>query len=277
MTTGNAPALPVATTWFERTVVGPGVTRYREPHAHPLLRGNFYLVEGRDRNLVFDSGLGVVPLEVACPELVDGDPLLVLSHAHLDHAGGAAAFTHRRAHATEALILENPPRASLWSRELARAMGVETDGAGSGPSRPGARGELLINALPSAGYDPGAYEITPVSIERALEEGDVIDLGNRSLTVLHLPGHTPGSIGLLDEHDGTFFSGDVVYDDLLIDMLPEADVTAYRASLERLRSLPVAQVHGGHGDSFDRVRMLEICAAYLAARWPGSAHPPARA
>lgn len=277
MTTRNAPALPVAEAWYERTVVGSGVTRYREPHAHQLLRANVYLVEGRDRNLVFDSGLGVVPLDVRCPELLAGDPLLVLSHAHLDHAGGAAAFAHRRAHAAEASILENRPQVSLWSGELARAMGVETDRASPAPPREQARGELLIDALPSAGYDPDAYQIAPVSIERALTEGDVIDLGNRSLTVLHLPGHTPGCIGLLDEHDGTFLSGDIVYDDLIIDTLPESDVTAYRRSFERLRGLPVSQVHGGHGESFDRARMLEICAAYLTARPPSGAHPHARA
>ena len=43
-----------------------------------------------------------------------------------------------------------------------------------------------------------------------LAEGDVIDSGARPLTVLHLPGHSPRSIALFDQRDGTLFSGDVV-------------------------------------------------------------------
>ena len=42
---------------------------------------------------------------------------------------------------------------------------------------------------------------------------DIIDLGDRRFRVVHLPGHSPDSIGLLDEHDGLFFSGDAIYDD----------------------------------------------------------------
>ena len=41
----------------------------------------------------------------------------------------------------------------------------------------------------------------------------MVDPGGRPLTVLHLPGHSPGSIALFDPADGTLFSGDVVYDD----------------------------------------------------------------
>ena len=47
---------------------------------------------------------------------------------------------------------------------------------------------------------------------RALDEGDVIDLGDRVFKVLHLPGHSRGSIGLLEEATGVFFSGDVIYE-----------------------------------------------------------------
>ena len=65
--------------------------------------------------------------------------------------------------------------------------------------------------------------IQPAPLTMLLGEGDLVDLGDRRFRVLHLPGHSPDSIGLLDERDGLFFSGDAIYDDTLIDDLPDSD------------------------------------------------------
>ena len=70
--------------------------------------------------------------------------------------------------------------------------------------------------------------------------------------MLHLPGHTPGSIALLEERTGTLYSGDIIYDGALIDDLPNSDVAAYRRSMQFLADLDVSVVHPGHGHSFDR-------------------------
>lgn len=83
------------------------------------------------------------------------------------------------------------------------------------------------------------------------------------LTVLHLPGHTPGSIALLEERTGTLYSGDIIYDGFLIDDLPNSDVAAYRRSMAFLAGLDVSVVHPGHGHSFDRTRLRELAEAYL--------------
>ena len=99
-----------------------------------------------------------------------------------------------------------------------------------------------------------------------LAEGDIVDLGDRRFRVLHLPGHSPDSIGLLDERDGIFFSGDAIYDDTLIDDLPDSDRAAYRATMARIIELPVRIAHGGHGESFSGERMREIARALHRAR-----------
>ena len=85
-----------------------------------------------------------------------------------------------------------------------------------------------------------------------LEEGDIIDLGNRAFEVLHLPGHTPGSIGLWEADSGILFAGDAIYDGPLLATLPGANIDDYINTLERLMTLPVKIVHGGHEQSFDR-------------------------
>ncbi|WP_204279957.1 hypothetical protein, partial [Serratia marcescens] len=66
-----------------------------------------------------------------------------------------------------------------------------------------------------------------------------------------------------DEHDGLFFSGDAIYDDTLLDDLPDSDRAAYRHTMRRLLELPISTGHGGHGPSFDRDRMRAIAQAYL--------------
>jgi glyoxylase-like metal-dependent hydrolase (beta-lactamase superfamily II) len=121
----------------------------------------------------------------------------------------------------------------------------------------------LITARPHADYAPDSYRLRPARTTRHLHEGDSIDLGDRTFTVLHLPGHSPGGIALFDQHDGTMFSGDTVYDDVLLDDINGADRTHYQRSLLRLRDLPVRVVHAGHTASFDRTRMRSLIDAYL--------------
>jgi len=85
--------------------------------------------------------------------------------------------------------------------------------------------------------------------------------------VLHLPGHTPGGIGLWEEATGVLFSGDTVYaEDDLLDETPGASIADYVASMRRLASLPVRVVHGGHDSSFGRERLRERCDEYVARR-----------
>jgi glyoxylase-like metal-dependent hydrolase (beta-lactamase superfamily II) len=95
----------------------------------------------------------------------------------------------------------------------------------------------------------------------------VLDLGERKLAVLHLPGHTPGEIGLWEDETGTLFSGDCVYESgVLLDELPESDIPRYVQSMERLRDLPVSVVHGGHDGPFGRARLVELIDEYVGRR-----------
>lgn len=85
----------------------------------------------------------------------------------------------------------------------------------------------------------------PVSVGRITQyvhpsvsrPGDVINLGDRQLTVLHMPGHSRGSICLHDRDNKLLFSGDVVYDGAMIDWLPYSHVSDYISSCERLVGL----------------------------------------
>jgi glyoxylase-like metal-dependent hydrolase (beta-lactamase superfamily II) len=241
--------------WYEQTSVGSDVIRISQPHVGELLSANLWWLRGSDRDIVVDAGLGVVDLREHIPRMFERDPLVLLTHSHLDHAGGAYAFRERAAHKAEATILAEGVPASLYGPELYEKLGLDA----AGEPIP----DLLIHDLPNPGYDPGAYRVDPMILTRQLEDGDRVDLGGRALTVLHLPGHSPGSIALLEEHSGVLFSGDVVYDGHLIDDLPESDLPSYRRSLERLLDVDVSVVHPGHWASFDQSRLHVLVETYL--------------
>ena len=94
--------LDIARRWFERKRLGGNVTWLWEPHVHPLLRCNIWHVDGRDRNLLVDTGLGVAPLREAIADLIDKPLDAVATHIHYDHVGGLHEFETRLMHEAEA-------------------------------------------------------------------------------------------------------------------------------------------------------------------------------
>ncbi len=97
------------------------------------------------------------------------------------------------------------------------------------------------------GSRPGFVPVTP---DRTLAEGDVLDLGYACLTVLHTPGHTPGSV-CFDAGD-TLFTGDTLFASSCGRTdFPGGDPDAMRDSLCRLAGLPGDRVcYAGHDRSF---------------------------
>ena len=102
------------------------------------------------------------------------------------------------------------------------------------------------------------YRVKAAPATRLIEEGDMLDLGNRVLQVLHTPGHSPGGISLWEAATGTLFSGDIVYDGPLIEDAYHSNLDDYATSLQRLRQLPIRTVHGGHFPSFSGERLREL-------------------
>lgn len=76
-------------TWFESEDLGQGILRLREPYVDPLIRAGVYLIRGRERDLVIDSGTGIAALRPFLP-VTCAEPVAVATHAHYDHVGGLA-------------------------------------------------------------------------------------------------------------------------------------------------------------------------------------------
>ncbi len=261
---GSPSRLPVARAWFEIGEVGDGIYRITEPHVHPYVRANAWLVRGSSSHLLVDTGLGVGSLaaELAGAGLLDRPVVAVATHSHFDHFGGLAEFGVRAAHRDDGEFIQTAGDyvtlvASTYPADLVAEF------AAADLLVP----DLLVDALPAAGFDLASFRTPAAGITRWLADGDVLDLGGRSLEVLHTPGHSPGSICLWEAASGTLLSGDVLVDgEPLLDQLPRSSPADFASSLRRLAGLPLAAVCGGHGPVFGRRRAHEIITDYLAER-----------
>jgi glyoxylase-like metal-dependent hydrolase (beta-lactamase superfamily II) len=250
--------LPVADPWYRTTPVGDGITHVVEPHVHRMVRCNVWHVRGRERDLIVDTSLGLHPLRRVVERELGHALLAVATHVHADHVGAMHEFDERAIHASEAAALAAADSVTLLSAPYGPAVLGPYQAAGYDVP------ELLVDAAPPGGLASPTLPRVAVAPTQLLDEGDVVDLGDRAFEVLHLPGHSPGSIGLWEPSTGVLFAGDAVYDGPLLDELEGSDVEAYVATLRRLRDLPVRVVHAGHEASFGRDRLVELCDAYLA-------------
>jgi glyoxylase-like metal-dependent hydrolase (beta-lactamase superfamily II) len=253
--------LQIAQRWFDFERLSDGITRIWEPHVIRVMQCNIWHVRGRNRDLLIDTGMGIASLHKAARHLFDKALTAVATHTHLDHIGSLHEFANRIAHREEAASLTRPSENFSMLRDEHSVEFIESlERAGY------TIGSCFLTALPRPGFNLSQFSCPPAPATRLVQEGDVIDLGDRVFEVLHLPGHSPGSIGLWEAATQTLFSGDAVYDGPLLDEIPGSDIPAYLRTMRRLEALPVRVVHGGHDPSFDGARLRQLALAYLERR-----------
>jgi glyoxylase-like metal-dependent hydrolase (beta-lactamase superfamily II) len=200
--------------WFEVYRIRPGVFAIYEPHQSEEVIS--YLIVGRQRALMFDTGLGISDIKQVVQRLTSFPVSVLNSHTHNDHVSGNWQFTDIYGMDTD------------FTRKNAQG------------SRDDAQAEIapgeLCGPLP-AGFDAKNYSTKPFAITHWLHDGDGIDLGGRKLIVVATPGHTPDAISLLDEANGLLFTGDTYYPGTIWLYRPETDLGAYEKSLERMIAL----------------------------------------
>ena len=230
---------------YKTTRISDGLTLIQEPGVANFMRCNIWHVKGRDFDLVIDTGMGLSPLKDWVMRDTDRPIKAIVTHCHFDHSGALHEFDCRLGHKAEADILANPDAARVvydggWPK-------IE-----------------IIDPKQHPDFTPESFRITPAPLTGYLDEGDVIDLGDKAFQVLHVPGHSPGSIGLWDIKAKTLFSGDAIYDGELLDNLYHSDPDTYRQTLDRLIHLDAETFHAGHFPSFGKARLIELAHTYLS-------------
>ena len=208
--------LDVSNDWFDVYEIVPGVYSIHEPHQWQEVIS--YLIIGNDKALMFDTGNGIGDIRAVVDSLTSLPLVVVNSHAHFDHVGGNYQF--------EAIVSIDTP----YGREHAKGQPNED-------VRLELSAEALCRDLPGE-TTQDSHVIHPYAEKVAwVEDGHTIDIGGHELEIRHMPGHTPGSVVLLDRERGYLFSGDTYYPGPIWLFFPGTDFAAYQESIHRLAEM----------------------------------------
>ncbi|WP_339133274.1 MAG: MBL fold metallo-hydrolase [Candidatus Electrothrix sp. GW3-4] len=183
-----------------------------------------YLLNGSERSLLIDTGLGISNIYDEVIKLTDKPVTAVATHIHWDHIGGHRFFQDFYAHGAELNWLNGE-----FPLTMEQIKGMVVD-----------RCDLPED------FDVNNYEFFQGNPTRVLEDNDVIDIGDRFVQIVHTPGHSPGHICFWEKERGYLFTGDLVYKDTLFAFFPSTDPEAYLNSLKRISALPVKHVFPSH-------------------------------
>lgn len=183
-----------------------------------------FLLEGDERALLIDTGLGLFDLPALIREYTDKPLLVALTHGHVDHAGGIGQLEEVYVHPDD--------------REMALSV---------------TRAEREDYVRHMLTLSEGIYDVTPETLRGPeavprllpLTGGTTIRLGNRDVAVVETPGHTPGGLSFLDRKERLLFSGDACNANTLLTLKrddpehprPKSSVSDLLAAAETLEAL----------------------------------------
>lgn len=173
---------------------------------------NIYLVAGKDSALIIDTGYGFGDLKAYVETLTKLPLIVVNTHIHLDHAGNDHQFARVYANSRDFVLINSVygevRRNNIISRTKDKKWTVEELNA-------------RVDVLPPL--------FVPVN------EGHIFDLGDRRLEVIEVPGHTHGSICLLDSENKILFAGDHINAMVWLFLKESCPLEVYLESLKKVQ------------------------------------------
>jgi glyoxylase-like metal-dependent hydrolase (beta-lactamase superfamily II) len=224
---------------------------YRIPTTPFDFVNTFAFVDDDGSVTLVDCGLKQAPARIVAGLLAIGKApgdvqRIILTHAHSDHIGGAAAMSGRT------------------------GLGIDVHTADAGFARTGTEPPIdpssRLGALISGRRKDGRPGFEPVEVATELHDGQILDVAG-GLQVVHTPGHTPGHISLLHAPSGVLITGDAIFNVLRLRWPVRAfcsDVALTHRTAQRLADLDYTTAAFTHGPQIsDRAR--ERVRAFLAA------------
>ncbi|WP_422362220.1 MBL fold metallo-hydrolase [Reichenbachiella sp.] len=180
-----------------------------------------YLIAGSDRAIMFDSGTGEnkgqdgSKMMYKVQELTQLPVTLLLSHFHFDHNHNVAEF--------DEIALPN--------------LSFLKDGIGEGDVYDFSEAELFVGSRPAT-----------ITVGEWLPLEKDIDLGERNIQIVNLPGHTRESVVIVDHNEKRAFTGDFLYSGALF-AFDASDLRVYLRSMEKFLTIidESYTLYGAHG------------------------------
>lgn len=188
-----------------------------------------YLLIGDHKAALIDTGLGIDSIKRITNQLTNLPIIVLTTHVHWDHIGNHGEFEQLYVHKDDA----------EWLIEGIKGLSLEQIRKDIGRD--------IIKPTPQS-FNPKTYRPFTGPPTGLLNDKDEIELGERMLTILHTPGHSPGHISIFDHSTGYLFTGDLLYDKTPIyAFYPTTDPVKLVESLKKIAQLPkVSKIYGGH-------------------------------
>lgn len=189
-------------------------------------RTHSYLLTGEAAAAVIDTGLGLTDLKKETEKLTKKEVMVINTHGHLDHVSRNYQFQKVYLHPRdEGLYFDGinyEKRKKLYSERF----------VGKGVP------EWLVNSIFFRPILDPVCRLPQKKDYLPLKDGMTIDLGNRELRVIETPGHTQGSVCILDEKNRMLFTGDTLCEQgVLLNFVHSADLKTYSESLKKLKAV----------------------------------------
>lgn len=188
-----------------------------------------YLIVGEKKAVIIDTGMGVSSVKAEAEKLTDRPLCVINTHGHPDHAGGNSEFEETYLNPADFDVFERMASLEFRTEDIAHMPG----------------GAELVRKLMPTPKRPAP-----------LEDGQTFDLGGRTLKIVFAPGHTHGSLCVLDEKTGCLFVGDNAMRRVSLHEWNSSSLPEYKATLQKLIDLKPAKVLGGHRPNVNPPELL---------------------
>ena len=246
--------------WFSTKLIESGIYLTTEDYYYAGNRSNSWLIRGTTRDVIIDTGLGLCNLKnhLEKRELLSSDRqcIVICTHSHFDHSGGAYHFDNVLIHQDDYLGLSNGEESATlnWSH----------------PTH--------YHAKPYSNFSANQYKVPPTKCT-SIEDGHRVNLGgdddDDQIEIIHVPGHTPGSIVCYYPRQKALFTGDFVYEcgdgSCLFDHLPTSSINDYVKSAHNMidwlqKHQDVEKFYPGHYHALDRKRFEQLLTEYIDSK-----------
>lgn len=184
-----------------------------------------YLLYGTKSALLIDTGLGVANIKKVVNCLTSLPVLVATTHIHWDHIGSHKYFDNIAVHEAEKdwLSVKFPiPLQVVKHNLVCKPCDFPLD------------------------FSIDSYQLPQISPQQILHDGDCLDLGERKITVIHTPGHSPGHCCFYEPERKYLYSGDLIYSGCLDAFYPTTDPQLFWQSVKKIQHLNVERVLPAH-------------------------------
>lgn len=183
------------------------------------------LIKGKNKSIVVDTGYGILKIKDYIEKLLSTPYIIICTHGHMDHTSGVVGYKDFYLHSKDIELFKE------HNSRTRRMQNIEA--------------ALNLNIIDNT-FDIEEYLNRKIPNILELNYDDVFDLGDKTVRIINMEGHTKGSIGLLIEEDRILLTGDAAIHNVWMFLRESTNIPTYINMLKRIKNLNFDYFITGH-------------------------------